>query len=215
MGAKFQTNAKSHWVAKIFKRKKIMGKWNITKLNDFDHAIIGFRLGGLDQLLLKSMARCECKSKGAKLPSCIVSSLQTSKPWHQLHAFVHICFYCALSFYTFASFFSLLLQHVHFAFDLHCKMHILFYTHWLSLYPKGGVASDLPLCTWIANCWKYGRIGDFMCNVCWKCESYFLEHLKDPELYNANCLGRCFANGRFINNDGDNFKRLLFSGPPH
>jgi hypothetical protein len=31
-----------------------------------------------------------------------------------------------------------LLQHVHFAFDLHCTMHILFYTHWLSSYPKGG-----------------------------------------------------------------------------
>jgi hypothetical protein len=38
-----------------------MGKGNITKLNDFDHAIIGFTLDGLDQLLLKSMARCECK----------------------------------------------------------------------------------------------------------------------------------------------------------
>lgn len=37
----------------------------------------------------------------------------------------------------------------------------------------GGVASDLLLCTWIANCWKYGRIGDFMCNVCWKCWSLF------------------------------------------
>jgi hypothetical protein len=57
-----------------------MGKGNITKLNDFDHAIIGFTLDGLDQLFLKSMARCECKSKGAKLPSCIISSLQTSKP---------------------------------------------------------------------------------------------------------------------------------------
>ncbi len=60
LGEKFQTNAKSHWVAKNFKRRK-MGKGNITKLNDFDHAIIGFTLDGLDQLLLKSMARCECK----------------------------------------------------------------------------------------------------------------------------------------------------------
>jgi hypothetical protein len=79
LGAKFQTNAKSHWVVKNLKRRK-MGKGNIIKLSDFDHAIIGFTLGGLDQSLLKSMARCECKSKGAKLPSCIISSLQTSKP---------------------------------------------------------------------------------------------------------------------------------------
>jgi hypothetical protein len=79
LGAKFQTNAKTHWVARNLKRRE-MGKGNITKLNDFDHAIIGFTLDGLDQLLLKSLARCECKSKGAKLPSCIISSLQTSKP---------------------------------------------------------------------------------------------------------------------------------------
>ncbi len=36
-----------------------------------------------------------------------------------------------------------------------------------------GVASDLPLCTWIVNCWKHGRIGDFMYSVCWKCWSLF------------------------------------------
>lgn len=115
-------------VAKSLKRKKKKGKGNVTKLSDFDHAIIGFKLGGLDQLLFKSIARCECKSKGANLPSCIISSLQTSNPWHQLHAFVHICFHCALSFYTLASVFSLLLQHVHFAFDLHCTVHFVLYT---------------------------------------------------------------------------------------
>jgi hypothetical protein len=29
------------------------------------------------------------------------------------------------------------------------------------------------LCTWIVNCWKHGRIGDFMYSVCWKCWSLF------------------------------------------
>jgi hypothetical protein len=74
LGCKSSNKCKIPFGIKSRKRRK-MGKGNITKLSDFDHAIIGFTLGNLDQIMLKSMARCECKSKGTKLPSCIISSL--------------------------------------------------------------------------------------------------------------------------------------------